>query len=131
MLKPKKRQDEQEQAPQQQNKPQDAASKPDVPSKLPPTQPVAAGEHAEPQTTLPKPETSPVQDAGAVSTTKEQSQKLEEEKAPVSPVAPAPVAKDTVPKPEPGSAVSADHEKPLPLPKTDGAADEAKTTGMH
>lgn len=129
MLKPKKREDEQEQPPQQQNKPQDAASKPDVPLKLPPTQPLAAGEHSEPQTALPKPETSPAQDAGAVSAAKEQPQKQEENKAPVSPVAPVPVAKDTVAKPEPGSAVSAEHEKPLPLPKTDGAAGEAKTTG--
>lgn len=131
MLKPKKRQDEQEQPPQQQNKPQDAASKPDVPSKLPPTQPLAAGEHSEPQTASTKPETSPAQDAGAVSAVKEQPQKLEEDKAPVSPVAPAPIAKDTASKPEPGSAVSADQEKPLPLPKTDGAADEAKTTGTN
>lgn len=129
MLKPKKRQDEQEQPPQQQNKPQDAASKPDVPPKLPPTQPLAAGEHSEPQTASTKPQTNPTQDAGAANAVKEQPQKLKEDKAPVSPVAPAPIAEDTATKPEPGSAVSADQEKPLPLPKTDGAANEAKTTG--
>ena len=46
-----------------------------------------------------------------------------EDKAPVSPVGTAPVAKDEAPKSEPVSAVSAEHNKPVTPPKTDGAND--------
>ena len=82
---------------------------------------------------MPKPEAAaaaPAVVAGSEDATKEQVKKQDEDKAPVSPVAPAPVAKDEASKPEPVSAVSTEHDKPLPLPKTDGAND-VKAAGME
>jgi hypothetical protein len=129
MLKPKKRQDQQAQPAQKQNEQTDSASKPDVPPKLPPSHPLATGQHSEPQTALPKPGAASALDAGSEGAAKYQMQKQGEDKAPVLPVAPAPIAKDDAPKSKPVSAVSTGHEKPLPLPMTDGTNNEVKTTG--
>lgn len=130
MLKPKKRQEQQEQPSQKQDEQKDSASKPDVPPKLPPTHPPATGQHSEPQVALPKPGAASAPDAGSEGAAKDQLQKQGEDKAPVSPAAPTPIAKDDAPKSEPVSAVSTDHDKPLPPPKTDGASDEVKAAGM-
>jgi len=130
MLKPKKRQDQQAQPSQKPDEQNDSASKPDVPPKLPSTHPLATGQHSEPQTALPKPGAVSAPVAGSEGAAKDQVQKQGEDKAPVSPTAPVPIAKDDAPKSEPVSAISTDHDKPLPLPKIDGANDEIKTAGM-
>lgn len=127
MLRPKKRQSQQDEPDQKQDEQQNTAGKPDVPPKLPPTHPLATGQHSEPQVAVPKPEASSAPDAGSDGVAATQpSQKVGEDKAPVSPAGPTPVAKDDALKSEPVSAVSSEHDKPLPLPKTDGATDEVK-----
>lgn len=131
MLKPKKRQEQQEQPSQKQDEQKDSASKPDVPPKLPPTHQLATGQHSEPQVALLKPGAASAPDAGSEATAKDQLQKQDKDKAPVSPAAPAPIAKDDATKSDPISAVSTDHDKPLPLPKTDGANDEVKAAGTN
>lgn len=142
MLKPKKRQDQQDQQQQpQQQKPdqqqqQDGASKPDVPPKqLPPTHPLATGKQSDPQAAVPLAGAGvgagSAPDAGSTSVGKESAKKEGEDSAPVSPEAPTPIAKDSATKSDPVSAVSSDHDKPSPPPKTDGAADEDKAAGMH
>ena len=130
LLRPNRRRRQQEQqaqaAQQQQDEQAEGASNPDVPSHLPPTHPLATGQHSEPQTALPMPgaaAAAPAVVAGSEAVTKEQAKKEGEDKAPVSPVGPAPVAKDEAPKSEPVSAVSAEHNKPVTPPKTDGAND--------
>ena len=85
---------------------------------------------------MPKPEAAaaPAVVAGsegvAEGVTKEQVKKDGEDKAPVSPVAPAPVAKDETPKSEPVSAVSTEHDKQPPLTDTDWTND-IKFAGME
>ncbi|KAM0707926.1 hypothetical protein Q7P35_004575 [Cladosporium inversicolor] len=114
---------QQAQAAQQQAQQTDAANTPNVPPQLPPTHPIATGQHSEPQNALPKPGDAAAPTAASEGATEEQVKKQGEDKAPVSPAAPAPVAKDEAPKSEPVSAISTEHDKPLPLPKTDGAND--------
>jgi len=123
---------QQQQAPaaQQQNEQTAAASTPDVPPQLPPTHPLATGQHSEPQNALPTPGNAAAPTAAGGGATQEQVKKQGEDKAPVSPATPAPVAKDEAPKSEPVSAVSTEHDKPLPLPKTEGA-NEVKAAGME
>lgn len=118
-------QGQQAQAAQTQTEQTGGANQPDVPSTIPPTHPLATGQHSEPQSALPQPEAAaaPAVVAGSEAVTKEQAKKEGEDKAPVSPVGPAPVAKDEAPKSEPVSAVSAEHNKPVTPPKTDGAND--------
>jgi type II secretory pathway pseudopilin PulG len=118
-------QQQQAQAAQTQTEQIDSASRSDVPSTIPPTHPLATGQHSEPQTALPQPgaAAAPAVVAGSEDVAKEQAKKEGEDKAPVSPVAPGPVAKDEEPKSEPVSAVSAEHNKPVTPPKTDGAKD--------
>jgi hypothetical protein len=135
MLKSKKRQSTQDQQPyqKQEDQPDAATSRPDVPPKqLPPTHPLATGQHEEPLSAVPKPETgaAPVAAGGGAVAT-EQLKRQSEDTAPVSPADPTPVAKDGPRTSDPVSAVSSDHDKPLPLPKTDGAADEVKPAGMN
>jgi hypothetical protein len=137
MLKSKKRQSTQDQQPyqkQQEDQPDAATSKPDVPPKqLPPTHPLATGQHEEPLSAVPKPESgsaSVAASGGAVAVT-EQLKRQSEDTAPVSPADPTPVAKDGPRTSDPVSAVSSDHDKPLPLLKTDGASDEVKAAGMN
>ena len=123
LLRPNRRRRQQEQqaqaAQQQQDEQAEGASNPDVPSHLPPTHPLATGQHSEPQTALPMPEAplatgqhsepqtaSPMPGAAAAPAvvessegdTKKQEKKEDEDKAPVSPVAPAHVAQDEAPK---------------------------------
>lgn len=124
----RRQQEQQAQQAQKQDEQTDGASKPDVPSTIPPTHPLATGQHSEPQTASPKPgAAAPAVVAGTEGVTegvtKEQVKKEGEDKAPVSPVAPAPVAKDEAPKSEPVSAVSAEHDKQPPLTKTDWTND--------
>lgn len=121
---------QQAQAAQQQAQQTDAANTPNVPPQLPPTHPIATGQHSEPQNALPKPGDAAAPTAASEGATEEQVKKQGEDKAPVSPAAPAPVAKDEAPKSEPVSAISTEHDKPLPLPKTDGAND-VKAAGME
>lgn len=123
---------QQQQAPaaQQQNEQTAAVSTPDVPPQLPPTHPLVTGQDSEPQNALPAPGNAAAPTAASEGAAKEQVKKQGEDKAPVSPVGPAPVAKDEAPKSEPVSAVSTEHDKPLPLPKTDGAND-VKAAGME
>jgi hypothetical protein len=67
---------------------------------------------------------------GAVAT--DHLKRQSEDTAPVSPAEPTPVAKDGLrTSSDPVSAVSSDHDKPLPLPKTDGANDEVKPAGTN
>ena len=156
MLKPKKQQDYQDQQAQssqmqdeqhQQQQHSSSSNKPDVPPKLPPTHPLATGQHSDSQAAVPlagagaatTPDTASSSIANAVN---EQYHKSADDQAPVSPVgAPAPISKDHRTVSEPVSAMSADEDKPLPIPKTEtetetsavtaGSADETETTGMQ
>jgi hypothetical protein len=151
MLKPKKQQDQQNQQsqPSKQQQKQDEQhqqeSKPDVPPKLPPTHPLATGQHSDKQVAVPLAAGTGVgagaaQDAGsssianAVDAQYHKSADDNNDKAPVSPVGPTPISKDNRTVSEPVSAMSAEEDKPLPVPKTETApatADKTETTGMH
>jgi hypothetical protein len=136
MLKSKKRQSQQDQQPyqKQEDQPDAATSRPDVPPKqLPPAHPLATGQHEEPLSAVSKSEAgaAPVTASGGA-VAAEQLKRQSEDTAPVSPAEPAPVAKDGPrTSSDPVSAVSSDHDKPLPLPKTDGAGDEVKAAGTN
>lgn len=123
LLRPNRRRRQQEQqaqaAQQQQDEQAEGASNPDVPSHLPPTHPLATGQHSEPQTVSPMPEAAaaPAVVAGSEGDTKEQEKKEDEDKAPVSPVAPAPVAQDEAPKSTLDPAILAEQARPPPPPK--------------
>ena len=142
LLRPNRRRRQQEQqaqaAQQQQDEQAEGASNPDVPPHLPPTHPLATGQHSEPQTALPmpgaplatgqnsEPQTAlPMSEAaaapavveGSEGDTKEQEKKEDEDKEPVSPVAPAPVAKDEAPKSTLDPAILAEQGKAPPPPK--------------
>jgi hypothetical protein len=81
---------------------------------------------------LPKPggAAAPAVVAGNEGAVKEQVNKQGKDKAPVSPATPAPAAKNEALKSEPVSAVSTEHDKALPLPKSDSAND-VKAAGME
>jgi hypothetical protein len=152
MLKPKKQQDQQQQN-QQQNQQQkqqkqdeqyqhQQESKPDVPPKLPPThQPLATGQHSDKQAAVPLAGAGAggvAQDAGSSSIANAVDAQYhksaddgnsDNDKAPVSPVGPTPITKDNRTVSEPVSAMSADEDKPLPVPKME--ADKTETTGMQ
>jgi hypothetical protein len=152
MLKPKKQQqDQQSQQPsqkqdEQQHQQESSTSKPDVPPKLPPTHPLATGQHSDKQVAVPLAGAGAgagvgaAPDAGSSSiahAVNEQYHKSADDgntnKAPVSPVGPTPITKDNRTVSEPVSAVSADDEKPLPVPKTETApvtSDKVENTGM-
>jgi len=151
-----KQDEQQQQHPQQQEQEQESSNidKPDVPPKLPPTHPLSTGQHSDKQVAVPLAGA----EAGSTGSTgsgphargssianavNEQYYKSAEDgntnKAPVSPVEPTPISKDKRTVSEPVSAMSADEDKPLPVPKeketmvlTDGSlADQvAETTGM-
>ena len=129
-LKGKKRKNKQAQPVKQQDEQIDSASKPAIPSNSPPTLPLVAGQHSEPQTALPKPGAAAAPIAGSEFAAKEQVLKQGEDKAPVSPAAQAPVAKAEALKSDSVSAISSEHGKPLELPKTGAANDEVNTAGM-
>jgi hypothetical protein len=150
MLKPKKQQDQQNKQSQQsqaqkQDEQHQQESKPDVPPKLPPTHPLATGQHSDKQVAVPLAAGTGVgagaaQDAGsssianAVDAQYHKSADDNNDKAPVSPVGPTPISKDNRTVSEPVSAMSADEDKPLPVPKTETApvtADKTETTGMQ
>jgi hypothetical protein len=155
MLKPKKQQDQQNQQSQQPSQKQDEQhhqqqqqeSKPDVPPKLPPTHPLATGQHSDKQTAVPlagagagagaaAPDAGSSSIANAVNAQyhKSADDNNTNDKAPVSPVGPTPISKDDRTVSLPVSAMSADEDKPLPVPKTEtapAAADKIETTGMQ
>ena len=154
MLKPKKQQDQQQQNQQQNQQSQQQKQdeqyqhqqegKPDVPPKLPPThQPLATGQHSDKQAAVPLAGAGAggvAQDAGsssianAVDAQYHKSADDNNDKAPVSPVGPTPITKDNRTVSEPVSAMSADEDKPLPVPKMEAAgvtADKTETTGMQ
>ena len=152
MLKPKKQQDQQQNQPSQkqdeqhQQQKESSESKPDVPPKLPPTHPLATGQHSDKQAAVPLAGAGAGagQDAGSSSignAVNEQYYKSADDnnKAPVSPVGPPPIAKDNRTVSEPVSAMSVDEDKPLPVPKeketpavTESSANKAaETTGMQ
>jgi hypothetical protein len=148
MLKPKKQQDQQNQqnqaAQHKQDEQHQQESKPDVPPKLPPTHPLATGQHSDKQAAVPLAGAGAgagaTQDAGsssianAVDAQYHKSADDNNDKAPVSPVGPTPISKDNRTVSEPVSAISADEDKPLPVPKTETApvtADKTETTGMQ
>jgi len=153
MLKPKKQQDQHSQQPsqkqdEQHQHQQSDTSKPEVPPKLPPTHPLTTGQHPDQQTAVPLAGTgagagAAAPDAGSSSIAnavdaqyhKSADDNENNNKAPVSPVGPTPISKDNRTVSEPVSAMSADEEKPLPVPKTETAApvivEKTETTGMH
>ena len=155
MLKPKKQQDQQNQQSQQPLQKQDEQhhqqqqqeSKPDVPPKLPPTHPLATGQHSDKQTAVPlagagagagaaAPDAGSSSIANAVNAQyhKSADDNNTNDKAPVSPVGPTPISKDDRTVSLPVSAMSADEDKPLPVPKTEtapAAADKIETTGTQ
>jgi hypothetical protein len=153
MLKPKKQQDQQNQQSQpsqkqdeQQYQQQQQESKPDVPPKLPPTHPLATGQHSDKQAAVPlagagagagtaAPDAGSSSIANAVNAQYHKSaDDNNTDKAPVSPVGPTPISKDDRTVSYPVSAMSADEDKPLPVPKTETApvtADKIETTGMQ
>lgn len=157
MLKPKKQQDQQNQQSQQPSQKQDEQhhhqqqqeSKPDVPPKLPPTHPLATGQHSDKQTAVPlagagagagagaaAPDAGSSSIANAVNAQyhKSADDNNTNDKAPVSPVGPTSISKDDRTVSLPVSAMSADEDKPLPVPKTEtapAAADKIETTGTQ
>jgi hypothetical protein len=151
MLKPKKQQDQQDQQSQpsqkqdeqQQHQHQQQESKPDVPPKLPPTHPLATGQHSDKQAAVPlagagagaaAPDAGSSSIANAVNEQYHKSADDNTNKPPVSPVGPTPISKDDRTVSYPVSAMSADEDKPLPVPKTETApvtADKVETTGMQ
>jgi len=157
MLKPKKQQDQQQQNQQQNQQSQQQKQdeqyqhqqegKPDVPPKLPPThQPLATGQHSDKQAAVPLAGAGAggvAQDAGSSSIANAVDAQYhksaddgnnDDDKAPVSPVGPTPITKDNRTVSEPVSAMSADEDKPLPVPKMEAAgvtADKTETTGMQ
>jgi hypothetical protein len=160
MLKPKKQQDQQQQNQQQNQQSQQSQqqkqdeqyqhqqeSKPDVPPKLPPThQPLATGQHSDKQAAVPLAGAGAggvAQDAGSSSIANAVDAQYhksaddgnnDDDKAPVSPVGPTPITKDNRTVSEPVSAISADENKPLPVPKMEAApvtAGKTETAGMQ
>jgi hypothetical protein len=149
MLKPKKQQNQQNQQSQpsqkqdEQQHQQQQESKPDVPPKLPPTHPVATGQHSDKQAAVPlagagtgaaAPDAGSSSIANAVNEQYHKSADDNTNKPPVSPVGPTPISKDDRTVSMPVSAMSADEDKPLPVPKTETApvtADKVETAGMQ
>lgn len=122
----KKRQDQQAPPPppeKNDEQQQQQQSKPAVPPK-PEKQAAAA---APPPVAAPDPNTSK---PGSASEVKEQPPKKSQDSSPVSPEEPASSTARDNSNSDPVSAISADQDKPLPPPKTDGTEDEAKPAGM-
>lgn len=111
---PPQKQDEQQQQQQQ------PADKPQVPPK--PEQQAASAAPVLPPTALVAETSRP----GSGSAGKEQPPSKAGDTSPVSPAEPTSSTPQDNSNSDPVSAISADQDKPLPLPKTDGAADEAK-----
>lgn len=124
---------QQKQDEQQHQHESSTTSKPDVPPKLPSTHPLSTGQHSDKQIAVPlagaeagSVDSAPhARGSSIANAVNEQFYKSAEDdsttnnnnKAPVSPVEPTPITKDKRTVSEPVSAMSADEDKPLPVPK--------------